>query len=292
MLEIDLQELGEAAGKTQEELAEALKKAKSEVSRLENGLDRRLSTLQRYVAALGGELEVVATFGSRRVRLARLIAKAKEENALLHARLGVKIRELKADHLKISKVNFKEDIYPFDFLILAALNRSLCLVSAFAALIETRNFIAAAPLIRLQLDNSLRLFAATLVDEPHEFAMQVLGGARIDRIKDKQGNRLTDKYLVTMLRVHEPWIESVYEEASGFIHLSEKHIFNALKMHDEGEDEILMKISDEDEFVSQSAYEEAVVVFAEVTKLILSLSEGWAVQKAHAVADSTKSRMP
>jgi transcriptional regulator with XRE-family HTH domain len=69
LLEMDLRELREAAGKTQEELAEALKKAQSEISRLEGRSDYRLSTLQRYVTALGGELEVVASFGNRRVRL-------------------------------------------------------------------------------------------------------------------------------------------------------------------------------------------------------------------------------
>ncbi len=69
LLEMDLKQLREAAGKTQEELAEALKKAQSEISRLEGRSDYRLSTLQRYVAALGGELEVVASFGKRRVRL-------------------------------------------------------------------------------------------------------------------------------------------------------------------------------------------------------------------------------
>jgi transcriptional regulator with XRE-family HTH domain len=69
LLEMDLKELREAAGKTQEELADALKKAQSEISRLESRSDYRLSTLQRYVAALGGELEVVASFGNRRVRL-------------------------------------------------------------------------------------------------------------------------------------------------------------------------------------------------------------------------------
>jgi len=69
LLEMDLKELREAAGKTQEELAQALKKAQSEISRLEGRSDYRLSTLQRYVAALGGELEVVANFGNRRVRL-------------------------------------------------------------------------------------------------------------------------------------------------------------------------------------------------------------------------------
>ena len=69
LLEMDLRELREAAGKTQEELAEALNKVQSEISRLEGRSDYRLSTLQRYVAALGGELEVVASFGNRRVRL-------------------------------------------------------------------------------------------------------------------------------------------------------------------------------------------------------------------------------
>jgi len=69
LLQMDLRELREAAGKTQEELAETLKKAQSEISRIESRSDYRLSTLQRYVAALGGELEVVACFGNRRVRL-------------------------------------------------------------------------------------------------------------------------------------------------------------------------------------------------------------------------------
>ncbi len=69
LLEMDLRELRKAAGKTQGELAAALKKAQSEISRLESRSDYRLSTLQRYVAALGGELEVVASFGNRRVRL-------------------------------------------------------------------------------------------------------------------------------------------------------------------------------------------------------------------------------
>ena len=69
LLEMDLREIREAAGKTQEELAQALKKAQSEISRLERRSDYRLSTPQRYVAALGGEIEVVASFGNRRVRL-------------------------------------------------------------------------------------------------------------------------------------------------------------------------------------------------------------------------------
>src|ERR1700676_1014874 len=67
--EMDLRELRIAAGMTQEQMAEALKSAQSEVSRLEKRDDYRLSTLREYVHALGGRLEIVAKFGNRRVRL-------------------------------------------------------------------------------------------------------------------------------------------------------------------------------------------------------------------------------
>jgi transcriptional regulator len=67
--EMDLRELRIVAGKTQEEVAEALKAAQSEISRLEKRDDYRISTLRNYVHALGGRLEITAAFGNRRVRL-------------------------------------------------------------------------------------------------------------------------------------------------------------------------------------------------------------------------------
>lgn len=69
LMEMDLRELRKAVGKTQQELAAALKKAQSEVSRLERRGDYRLSTIALVVAALGGELEVSAKFGRRRIKL-------------------------------------------------------------------------------------------------------------------------------------------------------------------------------------------------------------------------------
>jgi DNA-binding XRE family transcriptional regulator len=67
--EMDLRELRIVAGMTQEEVAKALKAAQSEISRLENRDDYRISTLRDYVHALGGQLEIIAAFGDRRVRL-------------------------------------------------------------------------------------------------------------------------------------------------------------------------------------------------------------------------------
>lgn len=70
LLDMELRELRELAGKTtQAELAEASGFTQAEVSRIERRDDHLLSTLRRYVEALGGELEVVAILGDHRVRL-------------------------------------------------------------------------------------------------------------------------------------------------------------------------------------------------------------------------------
>jgi hypothetical protein len=69
LLELDLRGIRELAGKTQVEVAELMKKSQGEVSAIERRDDHLLSTLTRFVQALGGEIEVVAILGDKRVRL-------------------------------------------------------------------------------------------------------------------------------------------------------------------------------------------------------------------------------
>ena len=64
-LAVTMRELRNIAGKSQVEVAEAMGVAQGEVSRLESRADTKLSTLERYVRALGGEVEIVARFGDR-----------------------------------------------------------------------------------------------------------------------------------------------------------------------------------------------------------------------------------
>jgi transcriptional regulator with XRE-family HTH domain len=70
LLEMDLRTLREAAGLTQEELAAKVEITQSQLSKLERREDHRISTLRRYVKALGGELEVVAVVAGKRIKLA------------------------------------------------------------------------------------------------------------------------------------------------------------------------------------------------------------------------------
>jgi len=68
-LVVTMRELRTFAGLSQVEVAEAMGVAQAEVSRLEGRTDTKLSTIERYVKALGGEVEVVARFGDRSLRL-------------------------------------------------------------------------------------------------------------------------------------------------------------------------------------------------------------------------------
>jgi DNA-binding Xre family transcriptional regulator len=67
---VKLAELREARQATQQELAQALEMTQANVSRIEHEDDIYLSTLRRYVEALGGQLEVHAVFPDETVKVA------------------------------------------------------------------------------------------------------------------------------------------------------------------------------------------------------------------------------
>ncbi len=67
---LPLRVLREGIGKTQAEVAELAEMDQSEISRIEQREDLKLSTLRRYARALGASIEVTACLSSgRRVRL-------------------------------------------------------------------------------------------------------------------------------------------------------------------------------------------------------------------------------
>jgi transcriptional regulator with XRE-family HTH domain len=67
--ELLLAELRESAGQSQRQLATVLGIKQPSLSKLEKQSDMQISTLQRIIAALGGELQVVAKFPGGTVKL-------------------------------------------------------------------------------------------------------------------------------------------------------------------------------------------------------------------------------
>jgi transcriptional regulator with XRE-family HTH domain len=67
LTELALQDLRKSLNLTQEQIAQALNMKQAAVSRLESQDDMYISTLSRFVAALGGHLKLVAAFPDKEV---------------------------------------------------------------------------------------------------------------------------------------------------------------------------------------------------------------------------------
>lgn len=167
-------------------------------------------------------------------------------------------------------------IYMNDMLVTATLHRALCLVRGFVDLVRSRNFLATAPLLRLQLDNSLRIYAVSLVDDPNNVIRRILSGERIDRMKDRNGRRMTDKYLRDGISRVRPWVGPMYEDASEYIHLSGKHVFHSWNFEEQ-----TMTVSGEDFTVDDEDYLNLLNSFQKATDLLLEIARTWLYVKSH-----------
>jgi hypothetical protein len=102
-------------------------------------------------------------------------------------------------------------------------SRSISLIKSFELLFNSKIYSTAISLIRLQLDNCLRLFAMTLCN-PEYLLGEITKGNSVRKLIDRDGKKMTDAYLISKLDEIMPSIKSLYEETSGFIHFSNEHL--------------------------------------------------------------------
>jgi transcriptional regulator with XRE-family HTH domain len=77
--EMNLAELRRALSFTQAALAEALGVGQAEISKIENRTDVFVSTLRRFVNAMGGELEIKVVFPDREIRIRNFSSLVQED---------------------------------------------------------------------------------------------------------------------------------------------------------------------------------------------------------------------
>jgi hypothetical protein len=197
-----------------------------------------------------------------------------------------KLANLNEAHLEIGRQMFEAfggAVYGVDLLAAGALNRSKAHIAGFRHLVETRNLICAGALLRLQLDTALRFYAAFRVEKPHDFALAVLDGKRVRDLRDLDGQKMTDAYLVRKLGDEFPWVPQVYERTSGYVHLSDVHLLSVMSVADESEAKrsFTIKISEEDKPLPEWIYIEAVDAFRAATDILLRYIRGWVFTKAN-----------
>jgi hypothetical protein len=118
----------------------------------------------------------------------------------------------------------KGRLYKSSHLLFSVANRAIALNKGYKLLAENNNYISAISLIRLQVDNCLRLFAMSLVKDRRDFYKAVVNGIHIGNMKDAEGNSMTDEYLVTKIDKMYPQFKELYKNTSGFIHFSNEHL--------------------------------------------------------------------
>lgn len=161
-------------------------------------------------------------------------------------------------------------LYPLDFVVLGIVKRSLSLASAFKTLVTDWNMVCARAILRMQIDTVIRFSAFWISNDPHQMAVEVMRGNHINRMKDKDGNKMTDAYLVRELSSEFDWMSRVYKYTSGYIHFSERHLFDSIAGLDEDDRVVLFLINDRDERFPEFSWHEIVSCFNDCAEIIVS----------------------
>ena len=159
-------------------------------------------------------------------------------------------------------------MYPLDFITLGAVKRNLSLTAAMRLLIESWNLVCARAVLRLHIDTSLRYSAAWMVDKPQDFATKILGGERIDRMKDKHGKRLTDAHIVETRSADYAWLPDVYANLSGYVHFSGSHVFDSIASMSDETGSIQFEITDTDLKFPETSWVEILECFRHGTEIL------------------------
>jgi hypothetical protein len=185
----------------------------------------------------------------------------------------------------IQAMNVSEGFTILDMFIWVVLKRSISLAYGFTTLIRASNLICAAPLVRLQIDNLLRYHAAFLVNNQEEFVVEFFSGTPIRKMRDRNGNLMRDVYLQQEVSKRFSWLEDVYQRTSGYVHLSEQHMFNTIRASGKGEGAIEGYIGPDDKLVSDEVYEDAVETMILVTHSLLTDVADWVTKGRHVEDD-------
>lgn len=169
-------------------------------------------------------------------------------------------------------------LFTLDFLALSVNNRAISLANGYHTLVKDKNYLTAISLIRLQLDNALRFFASTLVEDSSDFAVHFIDGKPIREYIDINGKKLTDSYLAKELEKYFKGTQKLYNETCGFIHLSDRHFVPTLTKGKIKDREIEIQIGSSENFSLEDKINFSKTML-EVSKLVIIVVEQWKHEK-------------
>lgn len=183
---------------------------------------------------------------------------------------------------QLSAISEKVDL--FDWIIIAALNRTVNINKAYTTLIRDNNFIAAAPLVRINIDTLLRLYASIISEfDRNTFASKVIDGELIKKMKLRGTKQtLTDKTLHEELSKVEDmeWVSQIYEAGNSFVHFENTHFISSRFISDDETKIMHMTIGFHDAFIPESEKFGSAVWMNKIIDSIIQQAQIWMYEKA------------
>ncbi len=145
------------------------------------------------------------------------------------------LRKLRKQAVSITKGIIGETLLLEDLFFMSSADRCIRLIDGLFPILEARNLTCAGVLLRMQMDNCMRTYAAFIAEDKNEVIQSIIDGNPIKKLKDKNGNKMLDGYLKDEITKIDARFGDVYDKASGFVHLSEKAFYQTVdKIDDHG----------------------------------------------------------
>lgn len=112
-----------------------------------------------------------------------------------------------------------------DFFCKAIIDSACNIEEGFGDLMEKENYLAAIPLIRMQLDNAIVAFAGLEAKNDFEFMLHFVQGKPINQIKNHNGEQMTNKVLIegmdkVLKSINGTTVSSLYKKGCSYVHPS------------------------------------------------------------------------
>lgn len=131
------------------------------------------------------------------------------------------IKELRGKCPMFAKGIIGQTLIKEDLFFCAALDRSVQLSEGFVVLLQERNLSCAGALLRLQMDNCMRTYAAFIAADKDAVIDCIIHGRKISDQVDTDGKKMTDANLKKKMAIFNASFPDVYNQASGYVHFSD-----------------------------------------------------------------------
>ena len=138
------------------------------------------------------------------------------------------INDLRSMCPSLAKGIIGETLTREDLFFCASLDRCVQLSKGFIVLLQQRNLSCVGALLRLQMDNCMRTYAAFIAADKDSVIDCIIYGKKICDQVDCDGKKMTDANLKKKMAIFNKSFPVVYDQVSGYVHLSDRAFYQTV----------------------------------------------------------------